>query len=408
MTPRAAGPAVHDTAAEGSVQPLTVRLHRVRLERAHFDRAYFDRAYFDAVGRDEAPILRSAREAITDREVIIVEIVDAAGHRGWGECSALPRPGYTAEYLDGCWALLRDLLVPAVVADPIGALAYLSGFTGHPMARSALVGALIDLDLRAQGRSLTAVLADGGPTATRVSSNAVIGIHDAPGDLETAVHRALAAGHRSIKLKIDPLHDVAAVRTVRRQWPDLPLAVDANGSYPDADAAVAALTRLEAVAGDLAYVEQPLAGDDLVGTALVARRVPTPIALDESVGSLGEAVTAVSLGALGVLNCKPARVGGPLAAIAIARVMAEEGIGVFCGGMVESGIGRAAALAFAAQDVCPLPTDLGPSARYHREDLTPPFELLDGTITVPTGPGIGVAPDLDVLAAHTLESWQFP
>lgn len=382
---------MNGTSGEAATPPLTVRLHRVRL---------------DSADRGGDATLRSAREVIVDREVIIVEVVDADGHVGWGECSALPTPGYTPEYLSGCWSLLRDILVPEVIADPIGALVYLSEFPGHQMARSALIGALVDLDLRAGGRSLAAALSEGGSSASRVPSNAVIGIHDDLGDLEAAVRLALVAGHQSVKLKIDPLHDVAAVQAVRRQWPDLPLAVDANGSYADADAAVAALGRLEEVAGPLRYVEQPLAADDLVGTTVVARRTSTPVALDESVTSLGEAVTALSLGAVGVLNCKPARVGGPLAAIAIARVMVEEGVGVFCGGMVESGIGRAAALAFAAQDVCTLPTDLGPSERYHREDLTTPFVLDDGAIAVPTGPGIGVAPDPETLATHTIATWQ--
>ncbi|HET8931628.1 MAG TPA: o-succinylbenzoate synthase [Acidimicrobiales bacterium] len=392
MTPRPPESGLNGTAVDASTPPLTVRLHRVRLDGAR---------------HGDGATLRSAREVIVDREVIIVEVVDADGHIGWGECSALPTPGYTPEYLGGCWSLLRDILVPEVVADPIEALAYLTAFPGHPMARSALIGALIDLDLRAGGRSLATALADGGAPAPQVRSTAVVGMHDDPADLEAAVERALAAGHQSVKLKIDPLHDVVAVQTVRRQWPDLPLAVDANASYGDADEAVAALARIEAVAGSLAYVEQPLAADDLVGATVVARRTSTPVALDESVTSLGEAVTAISLGAVGILNCKPARVGGPLAAIAIARVMVEEGVGVFCGGMVESGIGRAAALAFAAQDVCTLPTDLGPSERYHREDLTRPFVLSEGAIAVPTGPGIGVAPDADVLAAHTIARWQF-
>jgi O-succinylbenzoate synthase len=367
---------------------LTVRLHRVRLEAA--------------------TTLRSARETIADREVILVEVVDAAGGVGWGECSALPRPGYTPEYLDGCWALLREILVPSVVAEPHTALEQLAAVPGHPMARSALVGALVDLDLRAQGRSLASVLAEGGPTAARVPSNAVIGIHDDLGELEAAVDRAVAAGHRSVKLKIDPRHDVVPLRAVRRAWPELPLAVDANGSYPDADTAVAAVAELERVAGTLVYVEQPLAAPDLVGTAIVARRSASRIALDESVTGIGEAVTALSLGAVGALDLKPARVGGPLEAMAIGRIMAAEGIPVFCGGMLESGIGRATALAFAAQPVCTLPADLGPSARYHRRDVTAPFELVDGAIDVPDGAGLGVEPDPEILSEVSIDRWRYP
>lgn len=387
------GPSVNGSSgsagsAGGSPVALTVTLHRIRLEAAMS--------------------LRSARETIAGREVILVEVVDAAGGVGWGECSALPRPGYTSEYLDGCWALLRDVLVPSVVEDPHAALEHLAAVPGHPMARSALVGALVDLDLRAQGRSLASALAEGAPTAARVPSNAVIGIHDDLGALEASVDRALAAGHRSVKLKIDPSHDAVPLRALRRGWPDLALSVDANGSYPDADAAVKAIAGLERVAGPLGYVEQPLAADDLVGTAIVARRSATPIALDESVTTIGEAVTAVSLGAVGALDLKPARVGGPLEAMAIGRIMAAEGIPVFCGGMVESGIGRAAALAFAAQPVCTLPADLGPSARYHRRDVTTPFELVDGSIEIPDGAGLGVEPDPEVLAEVSIDRWRYP
>src|SRR5690606_6575565 len=155
----------------------------------------------------------------------------------WGECPALPRPGYTAEYLAGSWAVLRDVLVGVVLDDPVSALATLTRVPGHQMARGALVGALVDLDLRAAGRSLVAALAGGEPTAPTVRSRAVIGIHDTDAGLEAAVAAALEVGPRSIKLKIGPPHDVEAVRTVRRGWPELPLAVDANGSYPDAGAA---------------------------------------------------------------------------------------------------------------------------------------------------------------------------
>lgn len=387
MTPGASrNGAVASPNPSGGMGSLGVRLHRIRLE--------------------SASRLRSAREVIDDREVILVEVEDGEGNTGWGECPALPQPGYTAEYLDGCWAILRDVLVPMAIDRPEDALERLARVPGHQMARAALVGALVDLDLRARGVSLAAALADGAQHAAQVASNAVIGIHDTPADLEAAVDESLRAGHRSVKLKIDPLHDADAVRTVRRAWPGLPLAVDANGSYPDADAASAALGAIERAHGPLVYVEQPVGADDLVGCAVVARRLDTPVALDESVGSLGTALSALSIGALEVLNLKPARVGGPIEALAIGRVLAAEGVDVFCGGMVESGVGRAAALAFASQDLCTSPADLGPSARYHRRDVTRDFVLCDGALEVPGGPGIGVLPEPSVLAACRVEAWR--
>lgn len=370
------------------VTPMSVALHRVRLPGV--------------------ASLRSAHEVIVDREVIVVEVTDGQGNRGWGECPALARPGYTPEYLDGAWMVLRDVLVPRVLSDPASALAALEDFPGHQMARAGLVGALIDLGQRAEGRSLATVLGDAGGVATTVASNAVVGIHDRPGDLEAAVAAAVSAGHRSVTLKIDPRHDREQVHLVRATWPTLPISVDANGSYPDADSATGPLRTLEAVAGALSYIEQPLPADDLVGSAILARRLASPIALDESVGSVGDAVTALSLGAMRVLNVKPARLGGPIAALAAARTVVAAGGTVFCGGLVESGVGRAAALAFAAQPECTLPTDLGPTGRYHRRDLTRPFELVDGALEVPTGPGIGVEPDGDALDALTIGRWSAP
>lgn len=351
--------------------------------------------------------LRAAHGITGDRELIVVRVTDPDGRVGWGECPALARPGYTAEYLAGCWLLLTEVLVPMVLADPTDAVGAMAQVAGHPMAKSALVGAMIDLDLRVRGRSLTAALADGAPVRNRVPSNAVIGLHDDLDELVATVDRALAAGHASVKLKVDPDHDVQPVRAIRQAWPELTLAVDANGSYANADVALDALRAVVNAADDtLEYVEQPLPADDLVGSAVLARRVGVPIALDESVGSIGDACTALAIGALGALNVKPARVGGPLSAMAVAQVVASEGHAIFCGGMLESGIGRAASLAFAAQSVCTGPTDLGPSARYHRTDLTPPFELEDGCLTVPEGLGIGVEPDPTTLDDCTVAVWR--
>ena len=187
---------------------------------------------------------------------------------------------------------------------------------------------------------------------------------------------------------------------MRAAWPDLDLAADANGSLSAVEEAV--LDRIDGFG--LAYLEQPLPADDLEGSAAVARRMDTPIALDESVSSDAGARTAIAFGAADLLNVKPARVGGPVEAARIVKTAADRGIPVFVGGMLESGVGRAAALAVAALPGCTAGLDLGPSTRYFDPDLTAPFGLTaDGTIAVPTGPGIGVRPDLDRLEEVTVE-----
>lgn len=351
---------------------------------------------------------QAAHGATAAREVILVHLTDAAGRSGWGECSALSEPTYTSEYQDGCWLSLTTVLVPAIVAAPPDQVARaLQRVAGQQMAKAALVSALLDLDLRARGVSLAIALGDGEPGRTTVSSTAVIGLQVDVDSVVARVDEAVADGFTSVKLKIEPGRDVVPVRTVRRLWPDLRLAVDANGSYSDTDTAADGLVgKLDTADIDLSYIEQPLPADDLVGSAVLARRLGVRIALDESIGSLGDACSALALGAMGVANVKPARVGGPIAAVAIARVLAEEGIDVFCGGMLESGIGRAASLAFAAQSCCSGPTDLGPTSRYFPHDITTPMVLVNGCLKVPDGPGIGVEARVDVVEATTRRVWQ--
>lgn len=399
---RAADPLDGESPAQGH-GPVRVRLHHIGLEPVARLRSAHDAT--EGHAPDNGALLEGT---IAHREVILVEVRDGEGNVGWGECPALPRPGYVAEYLDGCWAVLVGVFVPALVDAPDPGLDYLAGAPGHAMARGALLDALVDRDLRIQGRSLADALGEGRPRAATVRSNAVVGIHETLGALEVAVERALAAGHRSVKLKIEPGRDVDAARAIRNLWPELTIAVDANASYGDARSAVDAIGRLDEAAGPLAYVEQPLAADDLVGLALVRRSTDTPIVLDESLTTLGSAVTAVSLRAIDMANIKPARVGGSVAAMGVARFLEAEGIPVFCGGMIESGVGRAGALAFAAQSACVGPADLGPSSAYHVRDVTESFELVDGCLKVPDGPGIGVAPNPDVLAASTIRTWSYP
>lgn len=353
-------------------RPARVVLHRL---------AYpLRRAHVAAHGREDV------------RSLILVEVALDDGTVGWGECSALSRPTYTAEHTDGAWQVLRDELVPqALAGGPFDVV-------GHPMALAGLRTALLDATLRRTGASLAASLAGEGVAAPAVAWTAVVARHDAADDLVAEVAERMRGRVELVKLKVTPDRaDLAAVEAVRSAWPDLALAVDFNGTATDD-----ALAQLERVG--LRYVEQPAPRDDLVASARFAGRIGAPVALDESVATPGELDAAVALGAGAILNVKPARCGGPDRAAALAARAVEAGWSAFVGGMLESGVGRAAALAVAAQPALALPTDLGPSLAYVDVDVTEPLALDDvGRMRVPAGPGIGVVPIPERLDAVTVD-----
>ncbi|CAN5750004.1 o-succinylbenzoate synthase [soil metagenome] len=327
----------------------------------------------------------------SERDLVLVAVTAADGTIGWGECSTLSRPGYTHEFTEGAWLVLRDVLGPALLAGRgVGVL-------GHPMAEAAMRTAQLDATLRRQGTSLATHL---GATRPTVTTGAVVGLEGAGDDLVARVGQALDVHAALITCKIRPGADADRLGPVRATWPDLVLAADANGSYSRSD--VETLTALDRF--DLAYLEQPLAADDLVGSADLARRLDTPVALDESISSPGACATALALGAAGAVNLKPSRVGGPRQARAVHDLVVEAGAELWVGGMLESGVGRAAALAVAGLPGCTRPTDRGPSGRYWTDDVTEPVELRpDGTLAVPTGPGLGVTPRPDRLAELTVD-----
>ncbi len=335
------------------------------------------------------------------RDVVIVHVTLDDGSNGWGECSALTHPTYSGEYTAGAWSALRDELIPRFFAGRPW------GIVGHPMASASLLTAEADADLRRIGRRLADQLGLMHHSEARktVLSRAVVGMGETVDMVLAEVGRRIGEGHRAVKLKILPRRlDLDALGAVRATWPDLDLAADANGSLSVGDERV--LQRLEAVG--LSYLEQPVQADDLDGAVALARRLETPIALDESITSDAAARTAIRFGATDILNVKPARVGGPVEASRIVQTAAELGIPAYVGGMLETGIGRAGALAVAALEGCTLPTDLGPSARYFAADLTEPFLLgADGALTIPSGPGIGVVPDPARLDAATVDSAVF-
>ncbi|MEV7971506.1 o-succinylbenzoate synthase [Sphaerisporangium sp. NPDC088356] len=328
----------------------------------------------------------------TGRDVLLVRVVTPDGE-GWGECVAMSAPLYSSEYVDGAAEALRRFLIPALPAhtDAHGASRAMAPFKGHRMAKAALETAVLDAQLRADGRSLASFF---GADRDRVPCGVSVGIMNSVPELLDAVEGYLSEGYIRIKLKIEPGWDLAPVRAVRERFgPDLPLQVDANAAYTLADAPH--LAKLDAF--DLLLIEQPLANDDMVQHAALARKVTTPICLDESIESAEHAAAAITLGACSIINVKPGRIGGYLEARRIHDLARAHGVALWCGGMLETGIGRAANVALAALPGFTLPGDTSASRRYFATDITPPFELRDGHLDVPTGPGIGVEPVQDIL-----------
>jgi o-succinylbenzoate synthase len=330
------------------------------------------------------------------RELVVVRALVDDGPDGWGECVAEPEPTYWPEYAAGALHVLEHHLVPRLLAGrPLREVA------GHHMAKAALECAAIDAGLRAEGRSMASFL---GATRPVVPTGIAIGMTPTVDDLIDTVLRWHGRGHRAFKLKIQPGWDLEPLRAVRSTVGDeVALLVDANGSYrSDSVEQLATLGRLADASLGLVAIEQPFPADDLVGHARLARRIDVPVCLDESIGSLAELESALTLEACGAVSLKAGRVGGLVEARRIHRRCREAGVSLRCGGMLETGLGRALNLAVAALPGCNLPPDLGPSSRYFRTDLTPPFTSRGGTMIVPDGPGLGVEPLPDVLDDVTI------
>ena len=329
----------------------------------------------------------------TVREVLLLRAETDAGE-GWGECAALSEPLYASEYVDACEHVLRHHLLPRLFAAPAldaeGVAPCLADVEGHRMAKAAIEMAVLDAELRARGESFATRL---GGVRDHVDAGIALGLTRSLDELLDAVSRAVAEGYRRVKLKIEPGWDVEPVSGVRARFPDLPLQVDANGAYSVRDAAH--LARLDDL--DLLLIEQPLPPDRIRDHVVLGRRLRTPICLDESIVSAVSAADAVDLGACRVVNVKPGRVGGYLEARRIHDVCRARGVPVWCGGMLETGLGRAGNAALAALPGFTLPGDLSASARYYQRDLTAPFVLEEGRLRVPEGPGLGVAVDPAVL-----------
>ena len=342
---------------------------------------------------------RTSFGTANERETTLVRVTTAEAE-GWAECGAEPDPLYSSEFLDGCDLVIRDHLIPRlqVLGETLTAelvSTALAPVKGHPMSKAVLETAILDAQLKQTEVSFGQYL---GAVRELAPAGVSVGIMDSIDELLDAVGGYLDEGYLRIKLKIEPGWDLEPVRRVRERFGDeLLLQVDANTAYTLADARH--LARLDPF--DLLLIEQPMAEDDMLGHAQLARLIATPICLDESIESARDAAAAISLGACSIINVKPSRVGGYLEARRIHDVAAAHGVPVWCGGMLETGIGRAANVALACLPNFVLPGDTSASSRYYAQDLTAPFVLEDGHLRVPTGPGIGVDVLPDVLAAVT-------
>jgi O-succinylbenzoate synthase len=335
---------------------------------------------------------RTSFSTQTSRDVLLLHITTPESE-GWSECVAMADPLYSSEYVDGVEHVLRHHLVPRLVAAGTtdGALTaarvahVLHAVKGHRMAKAALETAVLDAELRAAGLSFATAL---GGVRDRVPAGVSVGIMDSVPELLDVVDGYLAQGYVRIKLKIQPGWDYEPVKAVRERFGDVLLQTDANTAYTLGDWPL--LARLDDF--DLLLHEQPLDEEDVRGHAELATRLRTPICLDESIVSARAAADAIALGACSIINIKPGRVGGYLEARRIHDVAVAHGVPVWCGGMLETGIGRAANAALASLPGFTLPGDVSASDRYYAQDVTAPFVLDDGHLTVPTGPGIGVDP----------------
>ena len=357
-----------------------IELFLCRLPLVHFFETSFGRSY--------------------DRTFVLVR-VEGDGHEGWGESVAEANPYYSSETTETVWHIVTGFIAPLVIGrtfdHPREIFPALARVRGHNMAKAGVEMAAWDLYAQSIGRPLSKVL---GGTRARIPSGVSIGIQDSFDQLLDKIDRELAAGYQRIKIKIKPGWDIEAVERVRAKFPSIGLQVDANAAYTLADTAL--LARLDPF--NLLLIEQPLDYDDVMDHVVLQRSIKTPVCLDESIHTVRIARDAIAAGACKIINIKPGRVGGHQASIELHDLCAANGIPVWHGGMLESGIGRAHNIHLASLPNFRLPGDIAASKRYYQPDLIEPAIDIaaDGTIAVPDGPGIGVHIVRDRITQATL------
>ncbi|WP_428909867.1 o-succinylbenzoate synthase [Niallia sp. Krafla_26] len=336
---------------------------------------------------------------VTTKEFILVEVIDEDGVSGWGESTAFQSPWYNEETLKTNWHMLEDYLIPLSIKEPFQHPDELNDRFGfirkNNMAKSAIEGAVWDLYAKKQGKPLSAVI---GGKRQEIEVGISIGIQNSVDEQLSVIEGFVAEGYRRMKVKIKPGWDVDVIAAIRARFPDIQLMADANSAYTLAD--IDLLKQLDDY--NLMMIEQPLAYDDIIDHGTLQKQIKTPICLDESMHSLEDTRKAVELGSCGIINVKIGRVGGISESIKIHDYCKEHGIPVWCGGMLESGVGRAHNIAITTLDGFTLPGDTAASSRYWERDIIDPeVTMKDGIITVPTAPGIGYEVNRGVVDQYT-------
>jgi len=359
----------------------SIELREIRLPLVHFFETSFGRT--------------------TERRIILARVTDADGAEGWGECTCGEGPFYSDEWTDSAWATLTDFLAPMVLGAEVERAAQvfklMKPVRGHRMAKATLETACWDLEAKKTGVPLWKHL---GGTRSEIACGVSIGIQDTPEALLEKIRREVDAGYQRIKIKIKPDWDLNIIKRVRAEFPDIRLMGDANSAYKLAD--VPLFQQLDRF--NLMMLEQPLAYDDIFDHAVLQRQIQTPVCLDESIRSAEDATHAIALESCRIINVKLGRVGGHAEAKRIEQIARDNEIPVWCGGMLESGIGRAHNIAMSTLAGFTLSGDVSASARYWEEDIIdPPVTVSSrGTIKVPEAPGIGFAVKLPRIEALTV------
>lgn len=338
---------------------------------------------------------------VQDKEFILIEVKDEEGTSGWGESVAFVSPSYNEETLKTNWHMMEDFLIPLLkgqtISHPDDISAIFEPIRKNNMAKSAIEGAVWDLYAKRKGMPLYEAL---GGENTTIDVGISIGIQKTVDDLLTIIKQHVDEGYKRIKVKIKPGWDVDVIREIRRSFPDIQLMADANSAYRLED--LPQLKKLDEF--QLLMIEQPLASDDIVDHAVIQKELTTPICLDESIHSYEDARKALQLGSCQIINIKIGRVGGLTESKRIHDLCKEQGVPVWCGGMLEAGVGRAHNVALTTLSNFTLPGDTAASSRYWEQDIiTPEVIVKDGVIQVPEKPGIGYDINLEAVKKFMLK-----